>query len=64
MGDLIAAVFLAIVAALFYVQSLELPPPPPALPDTLGAAFFPQVLTVILAMLVVCLAARAITRIR
>ncbi|MFQ5840257.1 MAG: tripartite tricarboxylate transporter TctB family protein [Candidatus Methylomirabilales bacterium] len=64
MGDLIAALFLVLVAALFYVQSQELPPPPPTLPDTLGAAFLPQVLAIILAIMAVSLAVRGILRAR
>ncbi|MFQ5882401.1 MAG: tripartite tricarboxylate transporter TctB family protein [Candidatus Methylomirabilales bacterium] len=64
MGDLIAAAFLLIVAALFYVQSLGLPPPPPALPDALGAAFSPQVLAILLGIMGVCLAARGILQVR
>lgn len=62
MGDLIAAAFLLIVAALFYVESLGLPPPPPVLPDTLGAAFFPQVLAGLLAILGIGLGAQKLIR--
>ncbi|MFQ5847426.1 MAG: tripartite tricarboxylate transporter TctB family protein [Candidatus Methylomirabilales bacterium] len=64
MGDLIAAAFLLIVAALFYVQSLGLPPPPPVLPDILGTAIFPQVLAALLAILGMALAAQKLVQMR
>lgn len=64
MGDLIAAAFLLLVAILVYVQSLGLPPPPPVLPDTLGAAFFPQALTLLLAILGIGLAVQTLIRMR